>query len=437
MKWEEVFFPIATHYSWNTAHNISEVFKKYYETNKFKSAYDKKIFKLYKDYYNLNSWILKTFVEPMNILDFYNQETLWELKSLWVSWDYEYSYTTWHKDFWKYINTIINIYKDKSLLVKNNKNEIAIDYDNEDWKSIVKEQIENVNFIQLFHKNNIISAMKNIRNDWSLLRDNWYWVVFEDEWKDNWKIIDPMFDSELFMIFDLYIKFKKDYKIDDLEVVDIFKNLFNVLNWLEESKFNIVEDIVDWLKSTVCVCEEHLKNWLVKKFYSETKILAENYRTKDYFLLWMWLLNWKRMSASRWTAILSSDLINTYGGINSRIIMIFSWWHPSKTFEYNINWPNEVNEILKKFSKYYLYLILSIKNNFNSKEKNIDLNLIENKIVNNIEKWYFKQALIELLVIIPKNNPQPNIKTSKGLLNIYNKYLDILSPWLINNFCYE
>jgi hypothetical protein len=151
----------------------------------------------------------------------------------------------------------------------------------------------------------------------------------------------------------------------------------------------------------------------------------------------MWLLNWKRMSASKWTAILSSDLINTYWWINSRIIMIFSWWHPSKVFEYDINTPKEIENILKKFSNYISYLNLCIKNDINSFKENDELLKIENKIIKDMDNWYFKQALIELLIIIPKKYSLPNKKSASDILKLYKKYLDILTPGLINNFNYE
>lgn len=93
-KGRKVFFPIATHYSGNTAHRIAKAFSNFYSKNQGTTEEEKKLVNLYKNVYRVPSGILKSFIDPMNILNFYNQETLWELKMLDVSGDYEYSYTT-------------------------------------------------------------------------------------------------------------------------------------------------------------------------------------------------------------------------------------------------------------------------------------------------------------------------------------------------------
>jgi hypothetical protein len=64
------------------------------------------------------------------------------------------------------------LYKKNNLLVVNDKNELALDYNNDNWIDKTKKLLDNTEFIQSFHKNNILSAMKNIRNDWGFLRDD-------------------------------------------------------------------------------------------------------------------------------------------------------------------------------------------------------------------------------------------------------------------------
>ena len=36
-NWYNVFFPIASHYSWNTAQKVAKVFKKYFDKKKLSS----------------------------------------------------------------------------------------------------------------------------------------------------------------------------------------------------------------------------------------------------------------------------------------------------------------------------------------------------------------------------------------------------------------
>ena len=315
---KKVFFPIASHYSGNSAQNISEIFKKKFSQNNIINEKDKEIFNLYKNIYNTPKSILKSFNDPLNILNFYNQEILWELKSLNVSGDYEYSYTTKHKDFSVFVNTIISLYKKNNLLINNKKGELALNYNDNKWKAKTLSLLSQIEFIQPFHKNNIISAMKNVRNDWGLLREDGFGVSYGKKW-----IIDPMFDSELLTIFDLYVKFKKESKDKSVSAKDAFKNLFEVLNNKKKPESALVNKIIQWLPCDTFICEEHLKNWIVKKLLTENILLCKKYQTKKYFILGMGLLNGKRMSASRGNAILASDLINYYGPTKARLIIDF------------------------------------------------------------------------------------------------------------------
>ena len=222
-KGRNVFFPVASHYSGNSAQTISKSFINFFsKNNTVDNDEERKLFNLYKNIYNTPIPILKTFIRPLNILGFYNQEILWELKSLNISCDYEHFYATSHKDFSAFVNEIISIYEVSGLLVSNNKGEPALDYNNDYWKKRTIDLINQVEFLQPFHRNNVISATKDVRNDWSLLRKNGFGVNYK-----KW-IVDPMFDSEIFTIFDLYIKFK-DKHLSPNNTKSFFKNLFKSL----------------------------------------------------------------------------------------------------------------------------------------------------------------------------------------------------------------
>ena len=67
----------------------------------------------------------------------------------------------------------------------------------------LEKKLKELSFISPNLKNNIISSIDNIRSDWGVLRNYGIGVPF----KDNY-VIDPMFDSELFVIYDLYKKFE-------------------------------------------------------------------------------------------------------------------------------------------------------------------------------------------------------------------------------------
>lgn len=301
----EVYFPIASHYSGNTAQAISEKFKDIYVNKNVSDVENRKILKLYEDSYNTPDYILKSFNNPFNILDYYSQEIIWELKSLNIKCDYDLFYTTNSEDFTTFVNVIISLYQEKKVLINDGERQ-TLNYDSEEWKTLMLNLLNNITIIKDFHKKNIIAATKDIRSDWVFIRNNGCGAKY-----GKW-IIDPMFDSELFTIFNIYKKLKRDYpnKITNSEI--FFKNLLKALNG-KASKDDIIKKFINFLPCDIFICEEHLKNWIVKKIYSESLLLKDNYCTKKYFITGMGLLNGKRMSASAGNAILTKDLLNLYG----------------------------------------------------------------------------------------------------------------------------
>ena len=426
MKKKAVFFPVASHYSGNSAQNICKIFTKFFKGNSQPTEREKKIFSLYKNFYSVPSVVLKTFTNPLNILNFFNQEIFWELKSLNVSADYEYSYTTKHKDFPIFINTIISLYEKSKLLICNENKELALNYDNSKWRKKAFNLLNKTEFLQSFHKNNIISAMKYLRSDWGLLRETGFGVRYNQKW-----VIDPMFDSELFSLFDLYIRFKTKYKDRSIGVKSIFENLFEILRNQTKPNNTLVTKIIEWLPCDIFICEEHLKVWVAKKLFAESLLLNEKYQTKKYFILGTGLLNGKRMSASRGNAILASDLINKCGPIKARLIIILQGGHPSKTYEYDQYLSIKVDKLIANFTNYFTYLFsLANKeiNIENAEKDNLPIKTICNTIEKNINNGYYRQAIIELLSVVPKKYKIKTARSARSLVAIYKRYLDILLP---------
>ena len=274
--------------------------------------------------------------------------------------------------------------------------------------------------------------MRNVRSDWGLLRKDGFGVVYRKKW-----IVDPMFDSELFTIFDLYIKFKKDSKDKSINAKRIFKNLFGVLNNKKKPESVLVDKIIQWLPSDIFICEEHLKIWVVKKLFAESILLDKKYQTRKYFILGMGLLNGKRMSASRGKAILASDLFNYYGPTKARLIIILQGGHPSKTYKYDQTLPAQIDKLLANFVSYYTYL-LSLTNKEihikNTDKEELPTKIICDTIEKNIERGYYRQAVIELLSFLPSKYNVKTSKSARSLIAIYKKYLGILLPSLLKSF---
>ena len=430
-KGKEVIFPVASHYSGNTAQNIASIFGEIYQKGK-SDAKSEKIFSLFKNVYGTPDYILKDFVNPLSILDYYSQEILWELKTLNVSCDYDHFYTTKQDGFSSFVRTIISQYKREGLLIENTKEELALDYDNVEWKSNAEELLNNTGFIQLFQKNIVLSAMKNVRSDWGLLRKGGYGVKYDEDW-----VIDPMFDSELFTIFDLYNRFKDESSMQETDEEKLFKELFDVLHNGIKTDNLLIKKVISFLPCDLFVCEEHLKNWIVKRIYAESCLLYEKYRTKKYFVTGMGLLHGKRMSASKGNAILTKDLIRLYGPVLARLIILLTGGHPSKIYHYDDNLPDQASKMLNNFINYILYLLAikeeSIDDNLDDRNR-IFLDNIEKNIEKYIETGFFKQAIVELISIIPKKYKKVDRKMADKILEIYSQYLDIFLPGLLINF---
>lgn len=316
----------------------------------------------------------------------------------------------------------------------NSKEELALSYDDVDWTNKLISRIEKTEFIQPFHKNNIKSAIRNIRNDWGILREDGFGVLYKNKW-----IVDPMFDSELFTLFDLYILSKKEICEIDVSPEDTFENLFWVLKNWEAPKSVIVEKILAWLPCDVSICEEHLKNWIVKKIYAETFIMKDEFQTQSYFILWMGSFNWARMSASRGTAILANDLINTYWPIKARLIMLLWGGHPSKNYSYELDSPGQAEKLLNSFTRYFNYIIAisyweitQYDNQINREIVGIEQTI--KTLENHIEKWYYRQAITELMTIMPRKFSSPNPKNAQEIIQIYQKYMPIFLPTLLDWF---
>jgi len=424
----DVLFPVASHYTGNTAQKIAEAFYKIYFENNKSGEKTKKILDLYENIYGTPDYILKNFQNPEFILDYYSQEILWELRSLNISCDYDSYYATNSDDFTVFVNAILNLYQKHKVLTKNKKQELALNYDSLVWKEKVLNLLEKTEFIQKFHKSNIASAMKNVRSDWEFIREGGSGVQYK-----NW-IVDPMFDSELFTIYNIFIKLKNKYPDQLKNAKAFFCDLFKSLDSGNSSKDYILEEFTNWLPCDVFVCEEHLKNWIVKRLYAESLLLEDKYVTKKYFVIGMGLLSGRRMSASRGHAIFTKDLINSYGSLRARLIILLTGGHPSKIYQYDTNLPKQADKLLKKIINYITYLTTLANDGAKpeiGKDNDYNFDLIDKKIENLLEGGYYKQIILELITIVPKKFRNPDSKAANKLLAIYKKYFNIILPGLV------
>lgn len=429
LRGARVCFPIASHYSGNTAHRLAEFFCQIYSDKSHSDPEARKTLRIFRDVYDTPEYALREFTCPINILDFYSQEILWELKSLDVSCDFKHFYTTKSEDFSTFVRSTISRYQSFDLVIGNGPGNLALDYDKESWRRKALEQLQMTNFIQCFHKANVLATLNNVRSRWRFLRDNGFGVNYYDGW-----VVDPMFDSELFTIFDLFERFRKSDPIDSSRLGVFFANMFEQLrtgNILDQ----LVQRIAEYLPCDMLVCEEHLKNWIVKRAYAESVMLDARYRTRGYFITGMGILNGKRMSASSGNAILIKDLIKTHGPTKSRLIILLTGGHPSKTYNFDPGVLALADSLAETAISFLTYLVAwKSKNKSNCADDIVSLVLdVSSNIDKNIERGYFRQAIIELLSVVPRKYSMLAHQYPVLLLSLYEKYLGILVPGLWTN----
>ncbi len=408
-----VFFPVAAHYSGVTAEkSISNL-----------NSLDKEIRNKERDKFIINyktpRVIVEGFKDPELLLDYYTSQTIYDLKRLNISCSFDDFYKTNEKNYEVFVNTIFENYEDNGLLVDNSKSELALNYDSDSWRRKTKTNLDKLTFISPSLRNNIISSLDNIRSDWGVLRNYGIGVPYKNY------VIDPMFDSELFVIYDLFKKY--EHLNTESDSKKLFKEIFDRVKSGKTSNIDnkLVKEILNWLPTDLFVCEEHLKNWIIKKTFAETLLFNKKYHTKNYFITGMGYVNGERMSSSRGTAVLLKDLLDKYGTTKTRMIIMFTGGHPSKMYNYTEQNIDTINSMLSDFYNHINYINAVTINEKNIKEYDEEQFNYLNKLLHD---GYYQQLLVDLLKNIPKrcyNKPINEIMRIKCTLQYF---LDILLP---------
>lgn len=416
-------FPIASHFTGNTAQSTADLFKSYFSGCKSDEAI--RVYEMYRNFYSTPSSVIRQFTDPDCLMNYYHHETLWELNSLSVSCNYKSAYTTNMDAFSCFVRAMIKCYDQHGLLVINANGDLAINYDDPCWRANTDTLIHTTDIQKKFHRKTILSAFENLSSGWELLRSTGYGVKYE-----NGLIIDPMFDSELFMIFDLYVFWCRRLSIRIENYDRFFERLFlslkqgsSVFNANDEGQ-SLAQSILNSLPCDVFFGEEHLKNWLSKKFFAEQKLLHPSFRTRSYRILGMGLLDGKRMSASAGHTILTRDLIRKYGGQTARLIILLSGGNVSRGYNFDRTLPEKAHRIIDFFSDYWIFLNSSIGNGSDT----INMEAYVEEIDRLISDGQISRAVHTILVDIPNCCRHPSRDCAAQLLAFYEKYLNIVLP---------
>lgn len=426
-KEDVLIFPIASHFSGNTAQLTAERIKEYF--NGIINDENKKTIALYKDFYGIPLNIVKTFSDADTIMKYFHYETIWELKQLGVSCDYKSAYTTRTAAFSSFVRCVIKQYENNGLLVVNKNGDLAVNYDEINWRENTLNLIKETLILKPFQKKAILSAFNNLSSGWELLRSTGYGVSY-----GNGLIIDPMFDSEMFSIYDLYVYWCNKLKIEIIDTDDFFIALFTALksdsldaSLFKPNEIDLAQKILDSLPCNIFFGEEHLKNWLGKKFFAEQLMLHPRLRTEKYRILGMGQLDGKRMSASRGHAILSRHLIKDYNGTIARLVILLSGGNISKSYNYDRMLPQIAIKMLNSFSDYWVYLH-SVSDSIPITSDDSEYEYLYDLVDSYITDGYLSRAVTELLVNVPAKFKTVSPNQASKLIAFYNKYLDIFLP---------
>lgn len=411
---KQVIFPIAVHYSGVTAQKSID--NLHSDDTEIRNKERDKFIKGYKTPRN----VVEGFKNPEMLLDYYTAQTVMDLKNLGVSCDYNNFYKTNDEDYEIFVNTIFKNYEDKGLLINNSNGELALDYENSKWRNKTKKDFDKLEFISPSIRNSITSAFDNIKSEWGILRDYGIGVRYNEKY-----VIDPMFDSELFVIYDLYKRFEK--LNNESNSKKLFKEIFEILAGNKKSTDThnpTVKNIIKSMPTDLFVCEEHLKNWIVKKTYSENALFSKKYQTKTYFITGMGYIDGKRMSSSRGTAVLLKDLLEEYGGTVTRMIIMFTGGHPSKMYNYSQENIVIIQKMLSEFYNYINYINAAIIDEEKTNKFSDDFDYL-NKL---LKEGYYQQLLVEILKNIPKKCYNMPHEELVGVKNTISYFIDILIP---------
>lgn len=423
---QNVIFSVASHFSGNTAQRVATELKAYFDG--VKTEENIKTYNLYRNIYKVPHSAIKELVDPQYIMSYFHSETLWELKNLGVSCDYDAAYTTKDNDFSEFVWAVINCYKESGVLIVNKNNELAINYSDELWRKRTELLIKNTEIKKDFQRNNILAVFKHLSAEWEMLRCSGFGVQFQK----SGLIIDPMFDSELLTIYDLYNfwKVKDNVSVSGLPfftaLMRSVKYNCNMGAELSNNERFMIDNILNSLPCEIFFGEEHLKNWLCKKFFAEELLLHPDKRTKSYRVLGMGMLDGKRMSASKGHSIFSSDLIKEYGGNLTRLIILLSGGNISNMYNYDYDIILQSKKMLNDFINYWIYLC----SDYDNSDEDLCVEKHERAIDEMIRDGYLRKAITYLLVNIPAKNKRLSYDNKRALKQFYKKYLSIFLPEL-------
>lgn len=428
-----VRFPICMHYSGSTVFKITNAVSNFLKKQSLSDT-DQKTLDLIFNFYRIPKEHLHKLTDPLTVLDYFSDVILKDLKNIQISCDYDYYFNTQHPLYHDFVKAVFEFYKEKKF-IKIHSNNKSLDYSNPFFKNLAIKRLNETKFLPITAKNMILDSIKKLNNGWAFERINSIGTNI------NGRIIDSMFDSEFLSIFNALYPYLKNLKeINNTNTLDIFKDILYKIDGQNKQVSSIAEklylDLQNILPVDRFIVERHLQSWIAKKIYTETILSPTKPLTYEYFFLGSITQNGQVNSASRGRGMTLSQLIETIGPINARILLLYTFTYPWKDHEINSTLLTQIRKKTYKFLNFMKLLqIRSVEKNF-AKIKSI-LNQAEQDIYKYISQGSTRQIIDLLFDKLPKiiypltDWSRNNIINEKiEILNFFLYYLDILCPGL-------
>ena len=373
----EVYLPIGAHYSGKQVIDIFndlQIYIKKAETEKIKKYSTPWLF---LDYYKMSSADLKKFYNPQSILEFFSNQQINNLKKLKTKFNFNRFYNTKNPKYDSFVKQLFKKYEHKNLIIKTKEGR-AINFNKEGWKDLAVKQLNKIKIIRRGGEKILENSILNLGENWNFEREVGVGT------KINGKIINPMFDSQLYNLF-------------------------------ESERFNYK------LPVNVFIAETHLSTWLASKILMETAMLNKNQITKSYFLLGLaFTKDRKKMSSSRGTSILLPDLLEKHGAEVTRISIILAG-HPNKDFFWDNKILEDTKNIIRRFRKFEIESSSFEKKSNNKINEIIRINKM--LIKNNLERGDLRKACIMGLIVFPEEIKKLKLNNGDSQIKEHLEYI--------------
>lgn len=422
-----VRFPICMHYSGSTVFKITNVVSKFLQKQRLNDA-ENKVLKLVFDFYKIPTKQLYKLTDPIDVLDYFGDVILKDLKDIQVSCDYDDYFNTNSQLYREFVRSIFDIYAEKRFIVAHNK---SLNYSNSAFRNPAIQRLNKTDFSPDTAKTMVAESLEKLDEKWSFARNDSIGTSM------NGCVIDPMFDAEFLSIFNAIFPYLKDLLVNESNARALFTELIHKIEDPDQKISSVANKLYRLAKEVLPVdiffIERHLQNWVAKRIYTETILSPSIPLTRQYFFLGSITKDGQVDSASRGYGMTLSQLINAVGPETARVALLLSFGTPHRDYEWDST-PEHAKGKLKKINDFLRHLrthgvggnIQGIASILQPKRKEVE---------NFIERGNIRKVLLTLLEELPEMikpmlvNSEPDDE-SKELLSFFNEYFGVLCPSL-------